>query len=128
MRMIWAGDDGLNRVRGVGRTAAALSLTLFLVSFLVTGCALFSESTDESIGHAASKARDTEANARSVALAARALASFGPLPSSVPNPQNVGLPAKLDLGRMLYYEPRLSKNQDISCNSCHLLDAFGVDG
>jgi cytochrome c peroxidase len=29
---------------------------------------------------------------------------------------------------MPYYDPRLSKNHDISCNSCHLLDAYGVDG
>ena len=28
---------------------------------------------------------------------------------------------------MLYYEPRLSKSQEISCNSCHLLDKYGVD-
>lgn len=33
-----------------------------------------------------------------------------------------------DLGRMLFYEPRLSIDQDISCNSCHLLDKYGVDG
>lgn len=32
-----------------------------------------------------------------------------------------------DLGRMLYYDARLSKNHDISCNSCHQLDNFGVD-
>jgi cytochrome c peroxidase len=35
--------------------------------------------------------------------------------------------AKIDLGRMLYYEPRLSAGGDISCNSCHQLDKFGVD-
>lgn len=35
---------------------------------------------------------------------------------------------KIVLGRMLYYEPRLSKNQKISCNSCHQLDKYGVDG
>ncbi|MDI1432607.1 cytochrome-c peroxidase [Polyangium sorediatum] len=35
---------------------------------------------------------------------------------------------KVALGRMLYYDTRLSKNQDLSCNSCHLLDKFGVDG
>jgi cytochrome c peroxidase len=63
-----------------------------------------------------------------VALAERAAATFGVLPSSVPNPDNVGSPAKLDLGRMLYYDARLSKNHDIACNSCHLLDAHGVDG
>lgn len=35
---------------------------------------------------------------------------------------------KIALGRMLYYETRLSKNHDVSCNSCHSLTAFGVDG
>jgi cytochrome c peroxidase len=29
---------------------------------------------------------------------------------------------------MLYYDTRLSKNHDISCNSCHPLDRYGVDG
>ena len=37
-------------------------------------------------------------------------------------------PALVDLGRMLYYDKRLSKNHDISCNSCHGLADFGVDG
>lgn len=35
--------------------------------------------------------------------------------------------ALVDLGRMLYHEKRLSKSHEISCNSCHLVDAFGVD-
>lgn len=33
----------------------------------------------------------------------------------------------LELGRTLYFETRLSLSQDISCNSCHQLDNFGVD-
>lgn len=36
--------------------------------------------------------------------------------------------ALIALGRQLYFDTRLSKNQDISCNSCHQLDRFGVDG
>ena len=32
-----------------------------------------------------------------------------------------------DLGRLLYYDKRLSLDQDIACNSCHLLDKYGVD-
>lgn len=36
--------------------------------------------------------------------------------------------AQVDLGRLLYYEKRLSKNQDVSCNTCHLLNKYGVDG
>ena len=35
--------------------------------------------------------------------------------------------AKVNLGYHLYYDPRLSKNNTISCNSCHDLNAFGVD-
>jgi cytochrome c peroxidase len=32
------------------------------------------------------------------------------------------------LGRILYFDERLSKNHDLSCNSCHDLARFGVDG
>jgi cytochrome c peroxidase len=34
---------------------------------------------------------------------------------------------KIALGRMLFYETRLSKSQKISCNSCHTLSQYGVD-
>lgn len=37
-------------------------------------------------------------------------------------------PERIALGKMLFFENRLSKNHDISCNSCHDLSAFGVDG
>lgn len=35
--------------------------------------------------------------------------------------------ARLKLGKLLYYDTRLSKNNNISCNSCHNLNKFGVD-
>jgi cytochrome c peroxidase len=35
--------------------------------------------------------------------------------------------ARVDLGRMLYFDVRLSKDQDVSCNTCHRLDRYGVD-
>jgi cytochrome c peroxidase len=31
------------------------------------------------------------------------------------------------LGRILYYDPRLSANQKIPCNTCHPLDAHGAE-
>mgnify|MGYP001037739784 CR=1 FL=1 len=34
----------------------------------------------------------------------------------------------ITLGRMLFYEPRLSATQDMSCNTCHVLGRYGVDG
>jgi cytochrome c peroxidase len=55
------------------------------------------------------------------------LRAFQPLPKSIPSDKNPMTDAKETLGRMLYYEPRLSKGQDISCNSCHKLDKYGVD-
>lgn len=62
------------------------------------------------------------------ALHRRASAVFGVLPDEAENANNPVTEEKIALGRMLYYDPRLSKNQDISCNSCHALDGFGVDG
>jgi cytochrome c peroxidase len=56
-----------------------------------------------------------------------ALKIFQPLPESIPSTSNQITDEKITLGRMLYYEPRLSKSQEISCNSCHLLDRYGVD-
>ena len=53
---------------------------------------------------------------------------FKPLPDAVESQKNPITEAKVNLGRMLYYEPRLSKNQDISCNTCHDLAKYGVDG
>jgi hypothetical protein len=53
---------------------------------------------------------------------------FAALPDSVPAADGAAGQALVDLGRMLYYEPRLSKSQQISCNSCHDLAKYGVDG
>ena len=36
--------------------------------------------------------------------------------------------AMVDLGRMLFFDNRLSKKHDLSCNSCHDLEHYGVDG
>lgn len=36
--------------------------------------------------------------------------------------------ARVDLGRHLFYEKRLSQDNSISCNSCHDLKNYGVDG
>jgi cytochrome c peroxidase len=55
------------------------------------------------------------------------LALFGKLPAEWLNPQNPATPEKIALGRMLFFEPRLSLSQEISCNSCHGLETFGVD-
>jgi cytochrome c peroxidase len=52
---------------------------------------------------------------------------FQPLPAEAASAENPLTPEKIALGRMLYYEKRISKNHDLSCNSCHGLGTFGVD-
>jgi cytochrome c peroxidase len=62
------------------------------------------------------------------AVRERAATIFGELPDVAANPDNPVTDAKVALGATLYFDPRLSKNHDISCNSCHDLARFGVDG
>jgi len=56
------------------------------------------------------------------------LSMFPPLPATMEAESNPITPAKVELGRKLYYDERLSKNHDVACNTCHLLDSYGVDG
>ena len=60
-------------------------------------------------------------------LHARALKHFEPLPEHAFEEGMDRSQELIDLGRMLYYEPRLSKSGIISCNTCHSLTTFGVD-
>jgi cytochrome c peroxidase len=56
------------------------------------------------------------------------LVMFQPLPDAAIGQAGAPSEAMVSLGRMLYFEPRLSKNQQISCNTCHDLAKYGVDG
>ena len=55
------------------------------------------------------------------------LTLFKPLPEVIPSEANPLTEDKIALGRMLYYDTRLSKDKTISCNTCHELDKYGVD-
>jgi len=58
----------------------------------------------------------------------RLLRRFAPLRDRLDAPGPPASDAEIHLGRMLFYEARLSLNGDTSCNSCHQLDQYGVDG
>lgn len=55
------------------------------------------------------------------------LGMFQPLPESAENPNNPFNKSKIELGRKLYFDTRLSLDQTISCYSCHDLFMYGVD-
>jgi len=68
-------------------------------------------------------------------LLTRARGIFKPIPLDqaelmklIDNPKNPITPEKVDLGKKLYFDTRLSKSNLISCNTCHNLSLGGVDG
>jgi cytochrome c peroxidase len=64
----------------------------------------------------------------SIKIASSSLIGFRPsLPLSFKKSEKTESAALVHLGRQLYYDKRLSKNHDVSCNSCHNLEAYGVD-
>ncbi len=57
-----------------------------------------------------------------------AQAQFQPVPAQAPAIKgNEATPDKIELGKMLYFEPRLSKSALISCNTCHNVGLGGAD-
>jgi len=60
-------------------------------------------------------------------LSAALLSMFAPLPPEAISAQYPMTTELINLGRTLYYDPRLSINQKLSCNSCHPLDHYGMD-
>lgn len=53
---------------------------------------------------------------------------FKPIPTEPPAIRSTPVtPEKVELGKMLYFDPRLSRSWLISCNSCHNLALGGVD-
>ena len=69
----------------------------------------------------------TIGNQEPESLHAQAAGKFGTLPLVQETSQRTVTEAKITLGRQLFFEKRLSKNHDLSCNSCHDLAEYGVD-
>lgn len=58
----------------------------------------------------------------------RAKGIFKPIPAKAKALKgNPATPAKVELGKMLYFDPRLSSSHIISCNTCHNVGLGGTD-
>jgi cytochrome c peroxidase len=55
------------------------------------------------------------------------VAHFQPPPTASGAPASQDTEARIALGRLLFFDARLSKNHDVSCNTCHDLARYGVD-
>ncbi|WP_224959190.1 cytochrome-c peroxidase [Geomonas subterranea] len=61
-------------------------------------------------------------------LMSRANKLFKPIPTKAPHLKaNPATAAKVDLGMKLFFDPRLSTSQLISCNTCHNVGLAGAD-
>lgn len=61
-------------------------------------------------------------------LISRANQIFGPLPQTMPSEQNPITPAKVKLGKVLFYELRISIDGTVSCAKCHPVSLYAADG
>ena len=58
----------------------------------------------------------------------KAQSIFKPVPAKAPVLKaNTANPDKIELGKQLFFDPRLSSSWLISCNTCHNLSLGGVD-
>ncbi len=61
-------------------------------------------------------------------VGASSAGAFEALPKNVPTPaDNPTTAAKVELGKQLYFDPRLSIDGTVSCNSCHNVMGSGTD-
>ncbi len=61
-------------------------------------------------------------------LAALAQKTFGILPLQMASPENPITPEKAALGKILFYETRISADGTVSCSRCHPLGLYAADG
>src|SRR5690348_1899093 len=66
--------------------------------------------------------------ARADELMTKAQSIFKPIPATAPVlKDNPASREKVKLGKMLFFEPRLSSSEIISCSTCHNISTGGVD-
>ena len=61
-------------------------------------------------------------------LATRAKQVFGQLPKVMESDKNPVTPEKVKLGKILFYETRISSDGTVSCSKCHPFSLYGADG
>ncbi len=62
------------------------------------------------------------------ALIKKATQVLGSLPASMPSDENPITPEKVRLGKMLFYETRISVDGTVSCSKCHPVALYAADG
>jgi len=99
--------------RDGGRTLVLLGVSLVLIA--TAGCGTGAPGADDQIALKGSRPPDVSP-------------LFQPLPQAAEHPpDNPGTKERIELGHKLFFEPKLSRSGVISCNTCHVVGAAGVD-
>jgi cytochrome c peroxidase len=98
----------------------------FLPALFIAGL-LSSCSESQKSENQAKKAKEQPISAEDGMLWADAQKYFQAVNGPAESPDNPCTPEKVSLGKMLYFDTRLSKTGNNSCNSCHNLASYGVD-
>ena len=104
-------------------------LTWLVIGSTVASCSGADDSTTDGAGsEAPGSATQTVVTGEGPAIRAQAAALFEVVPAVAPElADNPLTDEKVELGKMLYFEPRLSSSWLISCNTCHNLSLGGID-
>ena len=68
------------------------------------------------------------ADAEDSALLKEAREIFQPLSMEVEVPSDPALKEQIELGQLLFFDPRMTIDADVSCSSCHQPSRYGTDG
>lgn len=107
-------------------------LLLLVACCASSGCSASSDDSPDLIPAAppgvVARAAPPQTRSDTTEINPRLLRRFKPLRGSIDSADEPAPSAALtDLGRMLFFDKRLSRDGDLACNSCHPLDHFGVD-
>jgi cytochrome c peroxidase len=99
-----------------------LKLYVYFLAASLVGC-----SENKPAENQSQKPKEEAISAEDAMLWAEAQKYFQPITGNAEKPENSCTPEKVSLGKMLYFDTRLSKTGNNSCNSCHNLATYGVD-
>lgn len=126
--LAWPARLALSGGLGMGVLAVGIKVGIIAILTQSDGQALAAAGSAQRAAAMAYFARP-EVAAEPVAPAPRTgIQTWRPLPATAPAPRsNPTTPAKVALGRVLFHDPNLSRNRDLSCAACHVLAEGGDD-
>src|SRR6195256_1093515 len=98
-------------------------LAALAAGIALTGVALVLAIGAFDTNHAAARAVVVDAD-----LLNDARSTFQPLPKDMATPEFPITPSRVELGRKLFFDPRISVDGTVSCVRCHQPALYGTDG